>query len=150
MGHRMLGMKTIFFLAFLDYRKKNCKLKSLTNQTLLWLPHNKNEGVPIFLVEMDNFDLVEGDDVHDPTTTIQGWCALATDTPTPRIAAFLWCAIRPRGHSSCKQSKNKQEHNEQSQLQNIYILSFQSEITRWWGSVYNQTGGLSNTRAERR
>ena len=33
---------------------------------------NKNEGVPIFLVEMDNFDLVEGDDVHDPTTTIQG------------------------------------------------------------------------------
>ena len=87
---------------------------------------NKNEGVPIFLVEMDNFDLVEGDDVHDPNTTILGWCALATDTPTPRIAAFLWCATRPRGHSSCKQSKNKQEHNEQSQLQNIYI-----ELSIW-------------------
>ena len=87
---------------------------------------NKNEGVPIFLVEMDKFDLVEGDDVHDPTTSIQGWCALATDTPTPRIAAFLWCATWPRGHSSCKQSKNKQEHNEQSQLQNIYI-----ELSIW-------------------
>ena len=33
---------------------------------------NKNEGIPIFLVEMDKFDLVEGDDVHDPTTSIQG------------------------------------------------------------------------------
>jgi len=75
---------------------------------------------PDLLVEMDNFDLVDGDNVHDPTTTIQGCCALATDTPTPRIVVFLWCATRPRGHSSCKQSKNKQEHFEQSQLQYIY------------------------------
>jgi hypothetical protein len=40
---------------------------------------------------------------------------------------------------------------EQAQLQKyIYILSFLSENTRWWGSVYNQTSGLSNTRADMR
>jgi hypothetical protein len=39
---------------------------------------------------------------------------------------------------------------EQAQLQNIYILSFLSENTRWWCSVYNQMSGLSNTRADMR
>ena len=31
----------------------------------------------------------EGDDVDDPTTTIQGRCALAIDTPTPEIVRDL-------------------------------------------------------------
>jgi hypothetical protein len=39
---------------------------------------------------------------------------------------------------------------EQAQLKYIYILSFLSENTRWWGSVYNQMSGLSNTRADMR
>jgi hypothetical protein len=65
-------------------------------------------------MDRDNFNLMDGDNVHDPTTTVQGWCALATDTLTPRIIAFLWCTTRPWGHLSCKQSKNKQEQVEQA------------------------------------
>jgi hypothetical protein len=67
----MLGMKLKFFWLFWTIGKKlQTKISHQSNLALI--PHNKNEGVPIFLVEMDNFDLVEGDDVHDPTTTIQG------------------------------------------------------------------------------
>jgi hypothetical protein len=29
-------------------------------------------------------------DVHGPTTTVQGRCTLATDTPTPVVDAMLW------------------------------------------------------------
>jgi hypothetical protein len=53
--------------------------------------------------------LVEKDDVHGPTTTIQGRCALATDTPPPMVAVILRCDNQPLGHPSCKQSKNSQE-----------------------------------------
>jgi hypothetical protein len=31
------------------------------------------------------------DDVHGPTTTIQGYCALATDTPPSMVIVILWC-----------------------------------------------------------
>jgi hypothetical protein len=49
------------------------------------------------------------DDVHGLTTTIQGRCALATDTPPPMVAVILRCDNQPLGHPSCKQSKNSQE-----------------------------------------
>ena len=57
----------------------------------------------------------ERDDVDDPTTTIQGRCALAIDTPTPEIVVTLSARDQPNheGSCSCKQSKNKQEQDEQ-------------------------------------
>ena len=36
-------------------------------------------------------DLVDGDDVHGPTTAFQD-CALATDTPPPKAVTILWSA----------------------------------------------------------
>jgi hypothetical protein len=54
-------------------------------------------------------------DIHDLTTTVQGRCALATDTPTPVVDVILWSmTTQPRGHLSCKQSKNLQEQVEQA------------------------------------
>jgi hypothetical protein len=53
--------------------------------------------------------LVEKDDVHGPATTIQGRCALATDTPPPMVIVILRRDNQPLGHPSCKQSKNSQE-----------------------------------------
>ena len=35
----------------------------------------------------------DGDNVHGPTTTIQGCCTLATDTPPPTAVAILWSTI---------------------------------------------------------
>ena len=39
-----------------------------------------------------SLDLVDGDDVHGPTTAFQDR-ALATDTPPPMAAAILWRAL---------------------------------------------------------
>jgi hypothetical protein len=57
---------------------------------------------------------VDGDDVHSPTTTIQGRYALATNTPPPMAAVILQHDNQPLGHLSCKQSKNQQEQEEQA------------------------------------
>ena len=35
----------------------------------------------------------DGDDVHGLTTTIQGCCTLATDTPPPMAIMILWSTI---------------------------------------------------------
>jgi hypothetical protein len=57
---------------------------------------------------------VDGDDVHDLTTTVQGRCALATDTPPPMAAVILRRDNQPLGHPSYKQLKNQQEQEEQT------------------------------------
>jgi hypothetical protein len=59
----------------------------------------------------DKFDL-NWRDFHNPTTTFQGCCALAIDTPTPVVVRDLVEHDQPNHYgNSCKQSKNKQELN---------------------------------------
>jgi hypothetical protein len=57
---------------------------------------------------------VDGDDIHGPTTTVQGRCALATETPPPMAAVILRRDNQPLGHPSYKQSKNQQEQEQQA------------------------------------
>jgi hypothetical protein len=57
---------------------------------------------------------MDGDDVHGLTTTVQGRCTLATDTPPPMAVMILRRDNQPLGHPSCKQSKNQQEQEEQA------------------------------------
>jgi hypothetical protein len=69
-----------------------------------------HEGLnPDLSVEMEDNSIGGGGGVDVPnlTTTIQRHCALATDTPTPVVDVILWSTMtQPRGHLSCKQSKN--------------------------------------------
>ena len=44
----------------------------------------------IFQWETGLSQFMEGEDIQGPTTTIQGWCALSTDTPPSMVAAILW------------------------------------------------------------
>jgi hypothetical protein len=62
-----------------------------------------------------DFDL-GGVDVGDLTTTVQERCTLAIDTPTPEVVRDLSGHDQPNheGICSCKQSKNKQEQDEQA------------------------------------
>jgi hypothetical protein len=62
---------------------------------------------PIFWWRRRITQLSKRINVHSLTTTIQGRCTLATDTPTPVVDVILWSTTtQPRGHLSCKQSKN--------------------------------------------
>jgi hypothetical protein len=101
-----------FFLAFQDYRREK-KLrwnrKSLTDQphSEYHLMETRKGRIPIFRWRRRITRLRKRVDVHGPTTTVQGRCALATDTPTPMVNAILWSmTTQPRGHLSCEQSKN--------------------------------------------
>ena len=55
-------------------------------------------------------------DVGDPTTTIQGCCALAIVTPTPEVVVNLdGCTItQPRGYLFLQAIENQQEQDEQA------------------------------------
>jgi hypothetical protein len=61
----------------------------------------------------DKFDL-NWRDVHGSTTTFEGCCALATDTPTLAVVHDLVEHDQPNHYgNSWKQSKNKQEQDKQ-------------------------------------
>ena len=123
----------------MDYRKKNLgkNRKSLTDK-----PRSEYHLMEPVRAESRSFggdvgdnSIDEGVDVHGPTTTVQGRCALATDTPTPVVTANLWCATtQPRGHSSCKQSKNQQEQVEQAlncEIRMKYFTRITNKVGFW-------------------
>jgi hypothetical protein len=61
----------------------------------------------------DKFDL-NWRDIHGPTTTFKGCCALVTDTPTPAVVHDLVEHDQPNHWgNSCKKSKKKQEQDKQ-------------------------------------
>jgi hypothetical protein len=45
---------------------------------------------PDLSVETKDNSIGKRVNVHGPTTTIQGHCALVTDTPTPVVDVILW------------------------------------------------------------
>ena len=87
-------------------------------------------------------------DVRGPTTTVQGRCALATDTPPPMVAAILWERDHgPRGHSSCKQSRNWQEQVEQA-LKLLDLIEG-SQLKTQYGGVPEMNGQAAQARCNK-
>jgi hypothetical protein len=66
--------------------------------------------------------LVEKDDIHGPTTTIQGRCALATDTPSPMVAMILRCT---HPASNRRTRKNKRTSTELLDVNESFKLNLQ-------------------------
>jgi hypothetical protein len=82
---------------------------SLTNQPRsgYHLMENRVGGIPDLRWRRRTTQLGKRIDVHGLTTTVQGRCVLAINTPTPVVDVILWSTTtQPRGHLSCKQLKN--------------------------------------------
>jgi hypothetical protein len=81
------------------------------NVDTIFLMETRKGRIPIFRWRRKITRLRKRVDVHGPTTTVQGRCALATDTPTPVVDAILWSTTtQPRGTcpvSNRRTSKNK-------------------------------------------
>jgi hypothetical protein len=83
------------------------ELSVLSGQLPLVLMETREGWIPIFQWRQRITRLGKRVDIHGQTTTVQGRCAWATDTPTPVVDVILWSTTtQPRGLLSCKQSKN--------------------------------------------